>query len=737
MSHPHPAEKPAEEADEWQPHAPETFQQIGRLGQIAIGLLGLSILTRLLSTWSDWNSYDVVARYLNGSPGVEDADINRADNLARLTSIPNIIIAVAAAVVFVLWLWRARVNSEVFCQADHRHSHGWVLISWFCPGPNLWYPRQIVEDVWVASDSATPAWAETLRSRRPIMIINIWWYTWLGTMVLDVAVRRLLMSFDPSPGQMRMIAISATLALVLSIVSALFASLLIRKLTAMQVSRPWESWWDQREPSRLSAVPAYSGAENGATARQQPVPMRRSQPQPQMQFASAVGAEAPRFGSQPGQGPLKTPLKAPGVALPAAAAGSVGAIAASAAGMAAQQTTRLAAVPAQTPRPEQRPAARVEAEQEEAPAWSPFAPVVEAWKEPEPNTDVLGSTAGYAAFTPDAYTPESQQSALGKPLGDTTSFMPSGLDATLPSWGTPIAPITPPIAPVPPVAEDPLQPTWKSVPEPPVYHQPTYQQPTYDEPVYEEPTYQAPRYEEPTYETSTYEPPALSVVPPLPPETYRGDYTSTTAEPLESSYLPPSRPIPTPDPIETPVRRSAPGRRAAAVAVDSPSTLPRQAEPEPTYEAPTYSESTYEAPSYGEPTYREPATSFEQAPLLSGPPPVLEDDYLTPSQPLPPVPPVVPAYEPEPSYTPSYSAETYSYGSDSSSSSYDSYESYGSGSSYSSTAYEGGYSDYSSSYSPEPAEPVAPPAPAKEESAAPAQPEKPTTPRVHPRRRWA
>ncbi|WP_328989705.1 DUF4328 domain-containing protein [Kribbella sp. NBC_01245] len=733
MSHPHPAEKPAEEADEWQPHAPETFQQIGRLGQIAIGLLGLSILTRLLSTWSDWNSYDVVARYLNGSPGVEDADINRADNIARLTSIPNIVIAVAAAVVFVLWLWRARVNSEVFCQADHRHSHGWVLISWFCPGPNLWYPRQIVEDVWVASDPATPAWAETLRSRRPISVINIWWYSWLATMVLEVAVRRLLMSFDSSPGLLRMIAISATLALVLSIVSAFFAAQLVRKLTAMQVSRPWESWWDQREPSRLSAVPAYSRAdsERDATAQRQPVAMRRSQPQPQMQFASAVGAEAPRFGSQPGQGPLKTPLKAPGVARPAAAAaGSVGAVAASA-GMAAQQTSRLAAVPAQPPAA--RPAAQVEAEQEEAPAWSPFAPVVEAWKEPEPNTDVLGSTAGYAAFKPDAYTPESQQSALGKPLGDTTSFMPSGLDATLPSWGTPIAPITAPVTPVPPVAEDPLQPTWKSVPEPPVYHQPTYQQSTYDEPVYETPTYEAPRYDEPTYETPTYEPPALSVVPPLPPETYRGDYSSA-AEPLESTYLPPSRPIPTPDPIETPVRRSAPGRRAAAVAVDSPSSLTPAAEPEPTYEAPTYGEPSYPATSYGESTYREP---LEQAPLLSGPPPapVLEDDYLTPSQPLPPVPPVVPAYEPEPTYTPSYSAETYSYGSEASGSSYDSYESYGSGSSYSSSAYESDYSDYSSSYSPEPAEPVAPPA--KAEPTAPPPPEKPTTPRVHPRRRWA
>ncbi|MFC0628051.1 DUF4328 domain-containing protein [Kribbella deserti] len=702
MSHPHPAEKPAEEADEWQPHAPETFQQIGRIGQIAIGLLGLSLVTRLLSTWSDWNSYDVVARYLNGSPGVENVDIDRADTIARYTSIPNIVVAVATAVVFVLWLWRARVNSEVFCQADHRHSHGWVLISWFCPGPNFWYPRQVVEDVWVASDPATPAWTDRLRPKRNIMIIDVWWYTWVTTMVLDIAVRRVLMEIDPSPLLLRMTALSSTLALVLSTVSAVFAALLIRKVTAMQVGRPWEPWWDQREPTaRLSAVPANARADADldATAVQQPVALRRSR-QPELKFASAVGADAPRFGSTP----VQAPLKAPGAPMPAAGVPGSG-MAAAAGGAAAAQTSRLAAVPGpRTSQPAQRPAARPEArpevrpevrveEKEEAPVWSPFAPVVNTWQEPETSTDALGSTAGYAAFKPDAYTPESQQSALGKPMGDTTSFMPSGLDATLPSWGAPIT-------------DDPLQPSWRSAapetpafPVPPVYQAPPSHQPP-PAPTYQSPSSYEP-YVEPVVEPEpTVTPPALSVVPPLPAESYGSDYSDS----FDPGYLPPSRPIPTPD-IEAPVRRSTPGRRAAAVAVDSPSSVQRPAEP--TYD---------EQPEYGA------TASFEQAPVLPGPPPAPADeyDYLMPSQSLPPVLPELPSvpapvYEPEPTYNPSYSSETYSsYGSDS----------------YESSTYDSGYT---SSYTPDP-EP-APAASTEDES--PTEPEKPVTPRVHPRRRWA
>ena len=124
MSHPQPAVQPAEKVEKWQPHAAEEFQEVVKVGLLAIGLLGASTVTHLLSTLADWNTYGVVHRYLGGMPNVDDSDLNRADTISRITSIPNVIIAVAAAVVFVIWLWRARVNSEVLCQADHRHSHG-------------------------------------------------------------------------------------------------------------------------------------------------------------------------------------------------------------------------------------------------------------------------------------------------------------------------------------------------------------------------------------------------------------------------------------------------------------------------------------------------------------------------------------------------------------------------------------------------------------------------------------
>src|SRR6266511_5112323 len=96
---------------------PEEFNSLGPIGKLAIGLLGISTVTHLASTISDWHTYNVVRDYLGGKPNVEDAALNSADTVARLTSIPNVIVSVAAAVVFVLWLWRAPPNSQVFRRA--------------------------------------------------------------------------------------------------------------------------------------------------------------------------------------------------------------------------------------------------------------------------------------------------------------------------------------------------------------------------------------------------------------------------------------------------------------------------------------------------------------------------------------------------------------------------------------------------------------------------------------------
>jgi hypothetical protein len=611
VSHPQPAVLSAvEDHEDWQPHAAEEFQQVGTVGKIAIGLLGASTVTHLLSTWSDWNTYSVVHRYLGGLPGVDDADLNRADAIAKVTAVPNVIVSVAAAVVFVIWLWRARINSEVFCQADHRRSHGWVLASWFCPGPNLWYPKQIVDDVWLASDPKTPVYADDLRRFRTPALTSVWWVTWIGALAFDVVIRRFLMWMEATVGSLRGIALAGTASLVLTAASAVAATLVIRKINAMQTGRAWVPWWDQQP--KLTAVPSYEVSQvpsyaNDDTDEQPaisepiatPAPALaavRMERQPELQMAG--GAPGPfGNGAFPGDGAATAEFPAGGspFATPAAYNGDAG--------------------------------LNGDAGAEEPPKWSPFAPVVQSWQDEEtgPKTEQFDAVQSWQ---------EPVAEELPKPSW--SEYLNSGSDDLLST-------------PAPSSWQDETPPLTVVQPEPYSYEpQPAV-----------EPSWASSYSESYSYDSTS-------------------DYLTSTSSAPEAATAP--------EPEPAPVARA--GRRAARVAVDSPSAI------QPTVSShDVYGPSSHTHPSSpvsASSGYYEPA-----APIVS---PVVSqaDDYLTPSKPLPPV----PSYGPEPSYSsstePSYSSyESTSY--EYNSSSADDHTSYEASNYQASTDY--GYSsDYSSNY---------------------------------------
>lgn len=672
MSHPQALMTAVEDQEEWQPHAAEEFQQVGTVGKIAIGLLGASTVTHLLSTWSDWNTYSVVHRYLGGMPNVDDADLNRADAIAKVTAIPNVIISVAAAVVFVIWLWRARVNSEVFCQADHRRSHGWVLASWFCPGPNLWYPKQIVDDVWLASDPKTPVYADDLRRFRTPGLTSVWWVAWIGALAFDVVVRRFLMWMEATVGSLRGIALAGTASLVLTAVSAVAATMVIRKINHMQTTRRWVPWWDQGP--KLSAVPSYEVTQvpsyaNDDTDEQpaisEPIAAGPSlglvrEPQLQMAGAPQVPVQSP-FAPQsfPGDG----------AAAPAAFAGG--------------------------------PA-------DDAPKWSPFAPVAQNWQDDEagPSTEQFNPIETWRDEKP---VEETTYEAPQQSWEDYRSSVTADALGTTSSWRDEAAPMTV-------VQPDPY--AYQPEPEPQPQPQPA-----------EEPW--AARYSE--------------------PYSYESDYLTSTASPVEAQTAP--------EPEPAPVARA--GRRAARVAVDSPSAIQPAV---PNHSTPAAEEETYSSYSdhnvYGQSEHTQPSSHVSASSGYYEPAPApsyqeQQDDFLTPSKPLPPV----PSYGPEPTYSSgeSYSSQETSYTSDYSSSyspesynssnyEYDAYSNNGNngGSEYSSTesyeTYSPNYAteSYGSQYSPEPEQTeYQQQAPYGQEQQQPTDPEQPTSPRTQPRRgRW-
>ncbi|MGW6197634.1 DUF4328 domain-containing protein [Kribbella sp. NPDC055110] len=683
-----------EDQEEWQPHAAEDFQQVGTVGKIAIGLLGASTVTHLLSTWSDWNTYSVVHRYLGGMPNVDDADLNRADAIAKVTAIPNVIISVAAAVVFVIWLWRARVNSEVFSQADHRRSHGWVLASWFVPGPNLWYPKQIVDDVWIASDPKTPVYSDDLRRFRTPTLTSVWWVAWIGALAFDVVVRRFLMWMEATVGSLRGIALAGSASLVLTVVSAVAATMVIRKINHMQTTRPWVPWWDQGP--KLSAVPSYEVTQVPSYANddtdEQPAISEPIAAGPALGLVRQPQLEMAGGGPQAGSPFAPTPApQAPAAYAPAAP---------------------YEQAPVQSPfAPQSFPgdgaAAFAGGQQSgDAPKWSPFAPVAESWQDDEagPATEQFNPIETWRDEKPVAET--TYEAPQQQSWEDYRSSVTADVLGTTSSWRDEATPMTV-------VQPDPY--AYQPEPEP---------QPA------EEPW--AARYSSEPY-------------------SYESDYLTSTASPVEAQTAP--------EPEPAPVARA--GRRAARVAVDSPSAIQPAVPSHSTQDTQAESHDTYSSYSdhnvYGQSEHAQPSSHVSASSGYYEPAPAPTsyqepDDFLTPSKPLPPV----PSYGPEPTYSSGdgYSSQETSYTSDYSSSynseSYSSgnyeYDAYGNngGSEYSSTesyeTYSPNYAteSYGTQYSPEPEQAeYQQQTPYASEQEQPTDPEQPTSPRTQPRRgRW-
>jgi len=149
----------------------------------------------------------------------------------------------AAGVGFIVWLWRARGNAELFCYGQHRRSRGWVVGGWFCPVVNFWFPKQIVDDVIAASDPRTPPLLPDLPRIPRHGLVLAWWIAWVATM-LRGNVGNPDLAADVQDVSDRVLGASvSTAGAVLTAVAAVLAIRVVRLVNRQQTSRPWTPWW--------------------------------------------------------------------------------------------------------------------------------------------------------------------------------------------------------------------------------------------------------------------------------------------------------------------------------------------------------------------------------------------------------------------------------------------------------------------------------------------------------------
>lgn len=257
-------------------------------------LLVLNMLLLLLTVAAAGNERAALDAML--SDGLTDATARKADdadNAASVLSLLHTLTFLAAGVLWVVWFRRARLNAEVFAPGTHRFGSGWAVGSWFTPVVNLWFPKQMANDIYRAS---SPAGSQAA----PKGLLNSWWVLWITANVLGwvgstmEAVAGARMKTATKGGHYSLddwrsdaeslksaLAVEALSTLLLA-VAALLALLVVRQLSRMQEQRA--ALGPQFAPPMAMGAPAWPGmppapAPYGAPAHPPVPPVPAGSPQ--------------------------------------------------------------------------------------------------------------------------------------------------------------------------------------------------------------------------------------------------------------------------------------------------------------------------------------------------------------------------------------------------------------------------------------------------------------------------
>lgn len=88
----------------------------------------------------------------------------------RLDKVADFIIF-GLGILFVVWFRRARINAE-FHGYRQRRARGWTFWGWIIPIVNIWFPFQIMGDIWRAG-------LPEQQRRRTAWLPALWWTCWL------------------------------------------------------------------------------------------------------------------------------------------------------------------------------------------------------------------------------------------------------------------------------------------------------------------------------------------------------------------------------------------------------------------------------------------------------------------------------------------------------------------------------------------------------------------------------
>ncbi|HWM35575.1 MAG TPA: DUF4328 domain-containing protein, partial [Streptomyces sp.] len=173
-----PAAPPSSGALQRPVHSPR------KLAQGVTVLLSLTLIMNVICLFV----LGIVDASLSDTPSIiaDTANLESVSGFYGLKSVTltveaiSTLLGIPLIVLWLMWFWRVRVNAEAFAPGRIRLSSGTAVGAWFIPVCNLFMPKQVINDVWNASNPAVAPWyGHGPRPTSKRGLVNWWWVLWL------------------------------------------------------------------------------------------------------------------------------------------------------------------------------------------------------------------------------------------------------------------------------------------------------------------------------------------------------------------------------------------------------------------------------------------------------------------------------------------------------------------------------------------------------------------------------
>lgn len=258
-------------------------------------LLGIMVAIDLVGSIAFFRRAALTSDLLDGTGFPSLDDLDDADDFAEVAFALIGFGSLPLIVVFMIWFYRARSNTEAWYAPQATMSKGWAIGGWFIPLANYVIPMIVANDIWKRSD---PQPVDHMGRPSNRVLLWAWWIVFgLSGILLTISlgVRETeedVEDGDVSPNDyLEALQTGDTLAAVsclMRIAAAILAILVVQKITR---------WQNQRLGLEPVAPIGYAPGMPGAPGYAAPQPGYQPGPQPGYQPGPQPGYQP---GAQPG-----------------------------------------------------------------------------------------------------------------------------------------------------------------------------------------------------------------------------------------------------------------------------------------------------------------------------------------------------------------------------------------------------------------------------------------------------